>query len=230
MTKRQDPITKSMIVWLIKSAAGKDPDCLTSALGDFLIMGTQTGWRGVEWAQPKDPEKYGFYMYDKPTSPFENQVYALCIKDMQFEHADGRIVTDPMTVVNADVACTGIRWRYQKNINHGEVIEFKASPSNLMFCFYLATLRTYQRFVQLCDKPNTPIAVFKKNPKSINCSWMVKRGIESKLRLAAWKVFYPKEKLMKGSLAKITLHSICIQAAMLFFEVNALDILVMGRL
>ena len=112
MTKRQDSITKSMIVWLIKSAVGKDPDCLTSALGDFLIMGTQTGWRGVEWAQPKDPEKYGFYMYDKPTSPFKNRVYALCIEDMQFKHADGRIVTDPMTVADADVARTGIRWRY----------------------------------------------------------------------------------------------------------------------
>ena len=72
MTKRQDPITKSMIVWLIKSAARKDPDYLTNALGDFLILGTQTGWQGVEWAQPKDPKKHGFYMYDKPTSPFEN--------------------------------------------------------------------------------------------------------------------------------------------------------------
>ena len=99
-----------------------------------------------------------------------------------------------------------------------------------MFCFCLAALRTYPRFVQLCNKPNTPIAVYKKNPKSRNCSWMVNRGIESKLRLAVWNVFYPKEKLMTGSLAKITLHSICIQAAMLLFEANALDIKVIGRL
>ena len=59
---------------------------------------------------------------------------------------------------------------------------------------------------------------------------MVKRGIESKMRLAAWKVFYPKEKLIKGSLAKITLHSICIEAAMLLFEADATNIQVMGRL
>ena len=43
MTKRQDPLTKSMIVWLTNSAAGKDPDCFTGALVDFLIMGTQRG-------------------------------------------------------------------------------------------------------------------------------------------------------------------------------------------
>ena len=156
-------------------------------------------------------------MYDKPTSPFENRVYALCIEDMRFKYAYGRIVMNPMTVVDADMAPTGIIWRYQKNINHCEVVEFEASPSNQMFCFCLASLGTYQRVIQLCDKPNTSITVYKKNPKSRNCSWMTKRGIEWKLRLAAWKVFYPKEKLMTGSLEKITLHSIRIQAAMLFF-------------
>ena len=30
MTKRQDPITKLMIIWLIKSVAGKDRDYFTS--------------------------------------------------------------------------------------------------------------------------------------------------------------------------------------------------------
>ena len=110
MSKRQDPITKSMIIWLIESVAGKDPDCSTSALCDFLIMGIQTGWRGVEWAQPKDPTRHGFYKYDKPSSPFENRVYALCIEDIKFKYANGRIVKDPMTIADADVARTLIRW------------------------------------------------------------------------------------------------------------------------
>ena len=169
-------------------------------------------------------------MYDKPTSPFKNQVYALCIEDMKFKYANGRIVTDPMTVADTNVARTGIRWRYQKNLNHSEEIEFEASPSNPMFCFCLAALRTYRHFIWLYNKLNKPTAVYKKNSKSRHCSWMVKRGMESKLRLAAWKVFYFEEKLMTGSLAKITLHSIRIQAAMLLFEANASDIQVMGRL
>ena len=46
MTKRQDAITKSMIIWLINSVLGKDPDCLAHAIINFLIMGIQTGWRG----------------------------------------------------------------------------------------------------------------------------------------------------------------------------------------
>ena len=48
MAKRQDPITKSMISWLNNSVTGKDPDCFTHTIIDFLIMGIQTGWRGVE--------------------------------------------------------------------------------------------------------------------------------------------------------------------------------------
>ena len=169
-------------------------------------------------------------MYDKPTSPFKNRVYALCIEDIKFKYANGRIVKDPMTVADANVARTLIRWRYQKNLNHGQEIEFEASPSNPMFCFCLAALWTYRRFVRICDKPNTPVAVYEKNPKSSHCSWMVKRSIESKMQLAAWKVFYLKGKLIKGSLAKITLHSIRIKAAMLLFEADAIDIQVMCRL
>ena len=106
MTKRQDPITKSMIIWLVKSVTGKDPDCFTNTIIDFLIMGIQTGWRGIEWAQPKDPTKHGFYEYEKSSSPFENRVYALCIENIRFKYANGRIVKDPMTVADANVART----------------------------------------------------------------------------------------------------------------------------
>ena len=193
MIKRQDPTTKSMIIWLIKSAVRKDLD---SALCDFLIMGIQTGWREVKWAQPKEPT---FYEYDKPTSPFENRVYALCIEDKKFKYANGRIIKDPMTVADTNDARTLIGWQYQKNLNHGQEIELKASSSNPMFCFFLAALRTYRRFVRICDKPNTPIAVYKKIPKSRRCFWLVKFGIKSKMRLAAWKVFYPEGKFIKGS-------------------------------
>ena len=162
MIKRQDPITKLMIIWLIQSMAGKDCDCFTSVLCEFLIMGIQTGWWRVEWAQPKDWIKHGFYEYDKPSSPFETRVYALCIEDIKFKYANGRIVKDPMTVADVNVARTLIRWRYQKNLNHGQEVEFEALLSNLMFCFCLAGLRTYWRFVQICDKPNTPVAVSEK--------------------------------------------------------------------
>ena len=72
--------------------------------------------------------------------------------------------------------------------------------------------------------------MYNKNRRSKRCTWLVKRGIKSAMRWAAWKVFYPEEEFIKGSLAKITLHSIRIEAAILLFRANATDIQVMGRL
>ena len=108
MTKRQDPITKSMIIYLINFMRRKDPHCFTNFIIDFFIMGIQTGWRGVEWAQPKCPLINGFHKYDNPFSKFVNQIYTLYIKDFMFKYASGRIVTNPMTVADSDVACTGV--------------------------------------------------------------------------------------------------------------------------
>ena len=68
----QDPISKSMIRYLRADLTGDDPHSFTNAIIDFLIIGFQTGWRGVQWAQPTCPGKDGFYLYDKPTSKFGN--------------------------------------------------------------------------------------------------------------------------------------------------------------
>ena len=227
---RQDPVSKSMITYLMDSMVGKDPHCLVNALIDFLIMGTQTGWRGVEWAQPVDPTINGFFLYDKKSSRFENMIYACCIEDFVFKRANGTTVPDPTKALPATVASCRVRWRFQKNLQHGEWIEFAGSPLEPTWCFVRAGLRVYKRFVELCNKPHTPVALYRRNLGSKKPTWLVKKSIESNLRFAAWKVFYPDEKYISGSLAKITLHSIRIMAAMLLFEAKATDLMVMGRL
>ena len=79
-------------------------------------------------------------MYDKPTSPFKNRVYALCKEDMKFRYANGRVVMNLMTAADANVPSTHIRWQYQKKFIHSEATEFEALPSNPMFCLCLAAL------------------------------------------------------------------------------------------
>ena len=126
MAKRQNPINKSIINCFINSVQVKDLHCFTHAIINFLIMGIQTGWRGVEWAQPKCPMKHGFYEHKKASIKFDNQIYALCIEDITFKYASGRIVTNSLTVVDANVAYSLICWRYQKNLNHRQKIKFEA--------------------------------------------------------------------------------------------------------
>ena len=157
-------------------------------------------------------------------------IYACCIEDFVFKRANGTTLTDPTKANPATVACCWVRWRFQKNLQHGQWIEFAVSPLTPTWCFVRAGLRVYNRFVELCNKPHTPVALYRRNLGSKKPTWLVKKSIESKLKFAAWKVFYPEEKLISGSLAKITLHSIRIMAAILLFEAKATDLVVMGRL
>ena len=129
------------------SMVGKDPHCLVNALIDFLVMGTQTGWRGVEWAQPVDPVKNGFFLYDKKSSRFENMIYACCIEDFVFKRANGTTVTDPTKALPATVASCWVRWRFLNNLQHGQWIEFIGFPLKPTWCFVRAGLRVYNRFV-----------------------------------------------------------------------------------
>ena len=92
-----------MIIYLMESMVGKDPRCFRNALVDFLIMGTQTGWRDVEWAQLLDPEKHSFYLYDKKSSQFTNLIYACCIEDFIFKCVNETTVANP-TTMDADIA------------------------------------------------------------------------------------------------------------------------------
>ena len=53
--------------------------------------------------------------------------------------------------------------------------------------------------------------------------------MELKLRTAAWKIYYPKSESLSESPAKVTLHSICIGAAMILFAKKWDDTNIMGR-
>lgn len=114
MTKRQDLITKSMIIYLINSTRGKGLHCFTNVIIDFLIMEIQTKWRGVEWAQPKCPFINGFYKYSKLSSKCIDQIYTLCIEDLTFKYTSSRIITNPVKVANSKVVWCCVCWKFQK--------------------------------------------------------------------------------------------------------------------
>ena len=234
MANRQDPVTKSMINYLRTLVVGKNPHCLTCALIDFAVLAVQTAWRGIEWVQPKNPRikgkvKLEFYEYDNATSKFDNTIYACCVEDFTLKRKCGRVIQDPLSVPISEIAVCTIRWRFQKNLQHGQEIDFQASPADPEWCFVRAAVRIIERFHLFCGRPNTPVALYQRNQNSQACDWLTKRSVESKLKLAAWKVFYPDGPL-KDSLAKITCHSFRIQAAVALFTAKATESVIMGRL
>ena len=56
MPNRREPITKEMVKYIIDKGKGlqkTNPDNIYSALGDWLVLGEQTGYRRKEWAQDR---------------------------------------------------------------------------------------------------------------------------------------------------------------------------------
>ena len=199
---RKNPVTKSMIDYLRSTTS--NPYSLTNALIDFSVCACQTGWRGIKWLQPVNLQRSGelkFYKYDAASSKFENMIYACCREDFRFKHQCGKRIKDPFLVpINEVMVCT-VYWQFQKNLQHSQEIDFQASPNAPEWCFVWAILWIIKRFNLFCGRPNTPVALYLHNPGSAACDWLTKRNVESKLRLAAWKVVYP-DRTWDKSLAK----------------------------
>lgn len=226
-----------MIAWLRRHGINKDKDCYVNALVDWVVLGLHTGYRDVEWCQQVDPTKHGYYEYETITK-WKNQIYACCPGDLNFmgsttgqlsglEHQPTAWEIARDTPIG-ELAATKIRWRYQKNLFHGEEIDFVANPDS-DFCPVIATKNIVERHQRLNMGADTPLAVYKRNKNSIHGTHFVKNGVEKQLKDAAWQVYYPELEL-KHSPAKITLHSIRIGACVLLHSVNPNALFIKSRL
>lgn len=178
---------------------------------------------------PRSSGELNFYKYNAASNKFDNLIYACCREDFSFKRRCGKRIKDPFLVpTNKVVVCT-VRWQFQTNLQHGQEIDLQASPNDPEWCFVQAILQIIKRFDLFCGRPNTPVALYLRNPGSTTCDWLTKRNVESKLRLAAWKVFYP-EGIWDKSLAKITVHSFRIWAVILLFKAKASEAVPKGQL
>ena len=122
---RQDLVTKSMITYLRTTTS--NPHSLTSTLINFAVCACQTGWRGIEWLQPVNPQQSGelkLYEYDAASSKFDNIIYACYREDFRFKNKYGKQIKDPFRVHIDKVTVCTVHWRFQKNLQHGQEIDF----------------------------------------------------------------------------------------------------------
>ena len=103
------------------------------------------------------------------------------MEDFTFKRKFGKIIKDPLIIPVLEVAVFTVRWQYQKNLHHGQEIDFQASPKDPEWCFVRAALRIIARFKLFCGRPNTPVALYLRNSKSTTCDWLTKRGVEAKM-------------------------------------------------
>jgi hypothetical protein len=110
-----------MHMLLAAQAANKPRDGLHSVLLDWFTVMLAAGGRRGEWAQPKNKIALSLPELNEPAIP---KPFALT-RDIRFLGAGRRRLThDYALSCPNNVALVNVRWRTQKNGEHGQIILF----------------------------------------------------------------------------------------------------------
>ena len=156
---RREPVTKVMIEYIIvkgKSLSKTNPDNIYSSLGDWLVLGEQTGFRRKEWAQDRT--------YLKKNKDIQRNIdgssAAFIRKDFEFRGKTNKRIDNSSTKEVNKAVINNIQWRFQKNLDNGQVISYVEDSKNKMHCAVSASKIIYKRAKKLKIADDKPKPVF----------------------------------------------------------------------
>jgi hypothetical protein len=194
------------------------PDSLTRALTDGFEQGYCAGYRLSEWAQPS--------RLCNPLTPQLNHLVDAPIRTRALVPDDMRILTvsnhraSGLAILHhglPQIAKLWVKWRTQKNGQHGEEKLFARNPNQHGFCFVASAYRSLARFQRLAAldsrlKPNaTPLSVY----WSLNASCVKlihADDIERFMRLLASQVYHLHPVRDAKDLSRWSSHSLRVGA------------------
>ena len=161
--KRSAMIYDDMFYDMLAETRGTHPDGREAAIMDWLILGRYTGARASEYCQ-STLSKFAEIDLPRWEGP---RAYAFIAQDFTFFDDGYR----PLPAITADMDSTSvryvrIRWRWQKNGDHGESIPYERDDVLSDFCPVRAALRIYQRALRLGVPPLHPIGVFRASKRA----------------------------------------------------------------
>ena len=159
MPNRREPITKDIISYIVNKGEGmkkSNPHNIYAVLGDWLILGLQSGFRRKEWAQDRTHlSKYRDIQRNVDGSPA-----AFTMSDWDFRGKKNRRLNQSSNTQIANADSVDIKWRFQKNNDNGQVITYTKDTNNPSFCYVQAALRIRTRFLKLKHNHDEPLAIF----------------------------------------------------------------------
>jgi len=233
VARRREMIYDDMFHDMLAHAKLRDPDGREAAILDWLILSRYTGFRAAEYCQTSTRQ---YEEVEVPPSLWEGERAKAFIAS-DFEFFDERY--RPMTNITAQtdissVRYVRIRWRWQKNLDHGECIPYERDLASPAFCPVRAALRIYQRALRLGVRASHPIGVFRKTSKSggvPRSHYQYVRGredIQAFIRASAARVFGLSSK--DPALNNWTSHSPRVTACNLLHRQNVSDSYIQQRL
>ena len=214
---RREPVTKQMVEYIINKGLDskkENPDNIYLALGNWLVLGEQTGFRRKEWAQDMTYLK----KYKGIERNIDGSSAAFIMNDLEFRMKNNKRLNNKYVKQTNKATMINIKWRFQKNNDNGQVISYVEDPTNKIHCAVEASKTIYKRAIKLKIEKDMPIAVYTevKNGKKKIC-YIDDVHIKSLLQEAAKEVYKISK---KDDLAKFSAHSIRVGACVLLHAQN----------
>ena len=214
---RREPLTKDMVQYIIdkgKTLSKDNPDNIYLALGDWFILGLQAGFRRMEWAQDR--------AYLKKHKDIQRNIdgssAAFILKDFEFRTKTNKRVDNTSNKEVGKASVTNLTWRFQKNLDNGQIISYIEDNENKNLCFVRASKRIRTRALKLKIPHEQTIAVFIDTKKGTKKKCFIDNvHISTILQEAASKVYNITS---KEELARFTSHSLRVGACVLLHALN----------
>ena len=167
---------------------------LISALADGFERGICAGLRCGEWAQPSGWNGSVSTPAQHPTQRghIGSATRAIVPNDHRISTCDNRRLKGLgiLAVPLSSIRSMWVKWRWQKNGEHGEEKKFARNPDSSGFCFVAATYRSLERFRDVAkqdatlDPSTTPLSVYWDD--ALSCASLITAiDIEEHMRLLA---------------------------------------------
>ena len=124
-------------------------------MGDWLILGEQTGFRRKEWAQ----DRTYLYKHKDFQRNVDGSSAVFILTDMEFRAKKNKRINNNYLVDINKAKSVNLKWRYQKNLDNGQVIPYVKDSNYKKHCFVEASKRIHKRAKRLSIKKDNPIAV-----------------------------------------------------------------------
>ena len=220
--KKREPMSQAMVEEFRRQAEGAHPDSYEAALIDWLTIGVQAGFRKSEWLHDDTkPTEFGTRFHLNPdgsNKPFIKEDFSL---EYIKEPTCKKFKKQKIEATTENFLC--IKWRFQKNGDHGQMINFAGNP-NKAKCVVEAARRITNRAIRLGLPPGYPIAAFGKNGKPV---YMTGRMVQKSLRNCAAIVY---KLIDQDILSRYTCHAIRVAGAVTLHCGGASDQTIMMRL
>ncbi len=164
MPKKQSPLTKKMILNIIKQTKDHHLDSKERAFADWCILGLHMAYRCIEWCNKWNPKNLEDFHWAKDIN---KSIYQCLVEDFQLLGQDGIFLPEDAQLLYNPGLLSHVKVKvcFQKNGRNGEILTVAANiQQQPTFSGTRAAQRIKNWAHRLGLDPHQPASAYRSNP------------------------------------------------------------------